>query len=40
LISKATASRLGKVVGMPIYKNMTIRNWNTTSKLLTLMDAT
>jgi uncharacterized protein (DUF1697 family) len=40
LSSKATASRLGKVVGMPIYKNMTIRNWNTTSKLLTLMDAT
>jgi uncharacterized protein (DUF1697 family) len=38
LVSKATQSRLGKVVGMPIYKNMTIRNWNTTSALLRLMD--
>jgi uncharacterized protein (DUF1697 family) len=38
LISKATQSRLSKVVALPIYKEMTIRNWNTTSKLLALMD--
>jgi uncharacterized protein (DUF1697 family) len=38
LVSKATQSRLGRVVGTPIYKSMTIRNWNTTSALLRLMD--
>jgi uncharacterized protein (DUF1697 family) len=38
LVSKATASRLGKVVSMPIYQNMTIRNWNTTTTLLRMMD--
>ena len=30
-------SKLTKVIGMPIYKSMTIRNWNTTTKLLGLM---
>jgi uncharacterized protein (DUF1697 family) len=39
LIAKATSSRLGKVVAMPMYKSMTIRNWNTTTKLLQLLDA-
>jgi len=39
LIAKATASRLGKVVAMAMYKNMTIRNWNTTTKLLHMLDA-
>ncbi len=39
LISKASQSRLAKVVALPIYKSMTIRNWNTTTKLLRLMDA-
>lgn len=39
LISKATQSKLNKIVGTPIYKQMTIRNWNTTSKLLALMEA-
>jgi uncharacterized protein (DUF1697 family) len=39
LTAKATASRLGKVVGSPIYPSVTIRNWNTTTKLLSLMDA-
>ena len=32
-------SRLGKVVAMPMYKSMTIRNWNTTTKLLQMLDA-
>jgi len=36
LISQATKSRLNKVVGMPVYKEMTIRNWNTTLRLLSL----
>jgi uncharacterized protein (DUF1697 family) len=39
LIAKATQSRLGKVASMPIYQSMTIRNWNTTTALLRLMDA-
>jgi uncharacterized protein (DUF1697 family) len=37
LISKAGQSYLSKLITLPIYKNMTIRNWNTTTKLLTLM---
>lgn len=39
LIAKATASRMGGVVASPIYPKITIRNWNTTTKLLSLMDA-
>jgi uncharacterized protein (DUF1697 family) len=37
LISKASQSHLRLVIGLPIYKSMTIRNWNTTTKLLALM---
>jgi uncharacterized protein (DUF1697 family) len=37
LDSKATKSKLNRIVGTPIYQNMTIRNWNTTTKLLTFM---
>ncbi|RPI66836.1 MAG: DUF1697 domain-containing protein [Ignavibacteriales bacterium] len=38
LIEKAAQSYLNKVITLPIYKNMTIRNWNTTTKLLALME--
>src|SRR5262249_26762562 len=38
LISRASESRLSRIVSMPIYQNMTIRNWNTTTKLLQMMD--
>ena len=38
LISKASQSRLSKIASLPIYKSMTIRNWNTTSALLRLVD--
>ncbi len=38
LSAKATASRLNKIVSSPIYQSLTIRNWNTTTKLLSLMD--
>lgn len=34
-----TRSRLGKIAGTPEYKAMTIRNWNTTTKLLSLARA-
>lgn len=37
LIAKATHSKLPKIIGKPEYKYMTIRNWNTTAKLLALM---
>jgi len=39
LISKASSSHLTRIIGMPVYQSMTIRNWNTTTKLLGLMDA-
>ena len=32
-----TKSRLSKIVGTPAYKSMTIRNWNTTVKLLEML---
>lgn len=38
LIAKASSSHLTKIVGLPVYQNMTIRNWNTTTKLLALME--
>ena len=38
LISKAAQSHLSRVVGKPAYQSMTIRNWNTTCKLLQLME--
>ncbi len=37
LISRATQSHLSRVVGTPAYQNMTIRNWNTTAKLVDAM---
>jgi uncharacterized protein (DUF1697 family) len=39
LIAKATQSKISKVASMPMYKSMTIRNWNTTTKLVSLMEA-
>jgi uncharacterized protein (DUF1697 family) len=38
LIQKAAQSRLTRIITMPVYQNMTIRNWNTTTKLLNLME--
>lgn len=37
LTARASSSHLTKIIGMPVYQNMTIRNWNTTTKLLALM---
>jgi uncharacterized protein (DUF1697 family) len=39
LTSRATQSRLNRVASLPVYKQMTIRNWNTTTKLLQLLEA-
>ncbi|MGB4758730.1 MAG: DUF1697 domain-containing protein [Candidatus Saccharimonadales bacterium] len=38
LSSMRTKSRLSKIAASPHYKSMTIRSWNTTSKLLTILD--
>lgn len=37
LDARAASSKLSKVVAKPEYQNMTIRNWNSTTKLLSLM---
>jgi uncharacterized protein (DUF1697 family) len=39
LASKASSSRLPKVVTLPEYQDMTIRSWSTTTKLYALMDS-
>jgi uncharacterized protein (DUF1697 family) len=39
LASRASSSRLSKLVALPIYQEMTIRSWSTTTKLLALMDS-
>ena len=38
LSAERTKSRMSSIVGTPEYANMTIRNWNTTTKLLALLD--
>ncbi|HEU4527243.1 MAG TPA: DUF1697 domain-containing protein [Actinomycetota bacterium] len=38
LTSRAAQSYLSRVVSMPIYQSMTIRNWNTTTTLLRMLD--
>lgn len=38
LTAKAASSRLSRIIGTPMYQNMTIRNWNTTVKLLDLLE--
>ena len=38
LIAKATQSHLSRLAQLPIYKEMTIRNWNTTMKLFSMME--
>jgi uncharacterized protein (DUF1697 family) len=38
LIAKASQSRLAKVISSPVYRSITIRNWNTTTQLATLLE--
>jgi uncharacterized protein (DUF1697 family) len=38
LTSRAAQSRLSRIVSTPAYRNMTIRNWNTTTKLTRMLD--
>jgi uncharacterized protein (DUF1697 family) len=37
LIARASSSRLSKIAGSPVYASLTIRNWNTTTKLAQLL---
>lgn len=39
LSERRTQSRMSRIVGTPAYSQMTIRNWNTTTKLLGILDA-
>ena len=39
LMSRATQSRFSRIVSLPTYKAMTIRNWNTTTKLVELLES-
>lgn len=38
LAERAVQSRLSRIAGLPIYQQMTIRNWRTTTTLLRLLD--
>ena len=37
LSAQRTKSRLNKIMAAPVYKSMTIRNWNTTTQLLEIL---
>ncbi|MBB2989219.1 uncharacterized protein (DUF1697 family) [Mycolicibacterium iranicum] len=39
LIAEKTKSRMNRIVGTPQYRLMTIRNWATTTRMLSLLDA-
>jgi uncharacterized protein (DUF1697 family) len=39
VIAKASRSRLNRIVSSPIYQSVTIRNWNTTTALLRLLES-
>jgi len=38
LIARASESRLNRIISSPIYASVTIRNWNTTTTLVRMMD--
>ncbi len=38
LIERASRSGLSRIASHPAYQRMTVRNWNTTTKLLTMME--
>ena len=38
LSAKRVQSKMSRIVGTPEYKQMTIRSWSTTTKLLDLLD--
>jgi uncharacterized protein (DUF1697 family) len=38
LIARASQSQLARITGTPLYQDMTVRNWNTTTRILKLME--
>jgi uncharacterized protein (DUF1697 family) len=38
LTARASQSGLSRIVSHPLYQRLTVRNWNTTTRLLTLME--
>jgi uncharacterized protein (DUF1697 family) len=38
LDARAARSRLSKIVSLPIYRSLTIRNWATTCRLLEMLE--
>ncbi len=38
LIARASQSHLTRIIGLPLYQSLTIRGWNTTVKLLQMME--
>ena len=38
LTARASQSRLSRLVSHPVYRRITVRNWNTTTKLLSMMN--
>jgi len=38
LAERRTESRLSRIMGTTAYRSMTIRNWNTTTKLVTMLE--
>ena len=39
LAGRATQSRINRIASLPIYNDMTLRSWSTTTRLLSLLDA-
>ncbi len=39
LDARASSSRMSRVMGRPVYRQMTVRNWRTTTKLMDMIDA-
>ena len=39
LDARAAQSRLSKIVSLPIYRSLTIRNWATTCTLLEMLES-
>jgi hypothetical protein len=37
LVTRVTQSKLNRLTALPIYQQMTLRNWNTTTRLLDLL---
>lgn len=37
LVARASSSQLSRLTQLPVYQRMTIRNWNTTTRLLQMM---